>query len=494
VHGVRRLPVLIVPLILVLGACSAPAQPKPPAPPKVAITVDAPTEPATLSPIGGFAPDGAAKLYDGLVEHQPVGGLAPALAASMPTPDPSGTSWTVPLRQNVKFSDGTELRAEDVAATYNAVLDPNSHSPLRTEFAALRTVRVVNPTTVRFELTRPDPAFLSRLVLGVVSAKSLRDPTKPPVGTGPYYLAEWQRGKQLKLTARKDYVFGAPTVDTVIVRFEPDDARRLADLKSGTADVAPVAPTATLGSFDQVTVRSAQYLAVSMPQSNPVTSDPVLRKALNFAVDRKQLVAKDLGGAGDPASTPITDATPEFVDPNATYSHDVTSARSLLENAGWVAHAGGVREKHGVPARFPLRYNKGDTMARRAATAFAADVKALGVIVTPTPSTGDHPEDPAIISGGDPFDPDPGTLSAPASSVRKALATARAETDPAQRAVAYRGFDLAYLGAPTMVVLARLDHSYLVNDKWHGYSQQVVDPARVDFSWGLLADLEHWTT
>lgn len=387
-----------MPLLLVLGACDGQAEPKPPPPRKVDITVDSPSEPSTLSPIGGFAVDGAAKLYDGLVEHQPGGGMAPVLAASMPTPDADGTSWTVPLRQNVKFADGTVLRAEDVAATYSAVLDPRFRSPLRTEFSALRAVRAVGPNTVRFELTRQDPAFLSRLVLGVVSAKSLRDPAKPPVGTGPYRLVSWEHGKRLTLAARKDYVFGAPTIDTVVVRFEPDDARRLADLENGDADVAPVAPTATADSFDSVTVPSAQYLAVSMPPGSKVAADPALRKALNFAVDRKQLAQQDLGGAGDPASTPITDATPEFVDPSATYSHDTASAKALLDNAGWRTKAGGVREKDGVEARFPLRYAQGDSVARHAATAFAADAKTVGVAVTPTPSTGEHPDDPAIIS------------------------------------------------------------------------------------------------
>src|SRR5262245_17417265 len=95
-------------------------------------------EPADLSPLAGYAEHGSAKLYDGLVEYQANRSLRPALATDLPEPAGDGLSWTVSLRSGVTFSDGSPFEAQDVVATYRALLDPARKSPVRQRFSMLK--------------------------------------------------------------------------------------------------------------------------------------------------------------------------------------------------------------------------------------------------------------------------------------------------------------------------------------------------------------------
>ncbi|MGH3493011.1 MAG: ABC transporter substrate-binding protein [Sciscionella sp.] len=491
--------------------------PGPQGPPN-SITIAQAVEPASLDPLAGYAPDGASKLFAGLVAHDATGALVADLAAALPVPSGDGLTWTVHLRTGLTFSDGSALSSADVVATYRALLDPAVHSPLRTEFTMLRAVSAPDPRTVRFALTHPFPSFPTRLVLGILPAAALATPTpaatdalgEHPIGAGPYRLLRWRHGSTMMLVANPHYHGRKPALHTVRIRFVPSDAQRRKLIAEGKVDAAALPPkqakaSAAAASYDERTDPAADWLGVAFGATNPVTSNPAIRLALNLAVRRKAMLASVLGGAGSVADTPITDATPEFLDAGAHFTPDLARARGLLAAAGWRIGGHGIRARHGTRAAFTVRYPAGDTVAQALARQVSAAALAVGIAITARAGSGTlAPGEAALVSAGDPFDPAPqaGLLTGGVDpttrytggdpTLASALRSAGTTPDPAQRAVYYRAYQRAYLKDPTMLVLLRTDHTWLVRSGWQNYTQ-VTDGAAQDVTWGALANLQWWT-
>lgn len=500
---------LLAPLLAValVGACTG--DPAPPAsgdPDGTSLVIAVAEEPANLSPLAGYAEHGSAKLYDGLVEFQNNLAPRPALAVELPAPSADGWSWTVRLRPGVTFADGSPFAAEDVVDTYRALLDPATKSPVRQRFSMLKNVTAVGVATVRFDLSAPYAAFPELLAMGIVSSESVG--TQKPVGTGPYRLESWTKGAKMVLAANQSYWDGAPAIKKVTVEFVPDDETRAKLLRDGKVDGATLPPVLGDGFEDTdgmfVAVHSsAEVRAVVLPAGNPVTGDPGLRLALNYAVNRDAMVKGALGGKGRVADTPMPGILAEFVEPDAGYENDMTHALDSLAASGWLPGASGVRAKNGTQAAFTVRYATGDTVGGALAEAFAADARAIGVQVTPEAVSDPAAlaSGPAVVSFGDPFDPDLALYTAFHSgtalggyrneTVDTALATGRTTTDPAERATAYRKFQRAWVAAPGMVVLVAPNHTYVMRENWDGY-QPVVDAASADFTWGAWWNLKDW--
>ena len=505
--------------LIALGIAGCTESHTPPAsgdPAGTSLVIAVADEPTSLNPLAGYAENGAAKIFDGLVEHRANASLRPALAAELPTPASDGKSWVATLRRGVTFSDGTPFDAADVVATYRALLDPAFASPMRQRFAMLSGVEQIDPMTVRFELSRPYAPFPQLLVLGILPSEALAQPAPaaggaPPIGTGPYKLADWQRGQRMVLEANKSYYDGAPAITRVTVEFVSDDDARAQRMRDGRVDCAAL-PPALAKTFEdanglKVVAHSAADLhTVLLPAANPVTADPAIRLALNYGVNRKALVDGLLGGKGSEASTPMPEMLAEFVEPTAHFSYDVTRALDLLSEAGWQPGADGLRAKGGVTAAFTLLYRGGDTVARDLAAAFAASAKGIGIQVTPeaadrTVLLTRAGQDAVLLGVGNPFDPDLRLFDllhsgvSPSgyanATVDAALETGRTSTDPAQRATAYRKLQRAYVSAPGMVELVAPQHSYVIRENWNGY-EPVVDGESADATWGAWWNLGKW--
>lgn len=496
---------------VVSTAVACTADPAPPAsgdPDGTSIVLAVADEPAELNPLAGYGDHGAAKIFDGLVEHEANLSLRPALAAAPPMPSTDGRSWTVPLRSGVTFSDGTPFEAKDVVDTYTALLDPAQNWPMRQRFAMLTGVVQVDPATVRFDLSQPYAPFPTLLTMGVLPSETLVPDkiTSPRVGTGPYTVVDWKRGQRLVLAANKSYFDGPPAVTNVTVEFIRDDERRLARMRDGKVDGTALPPTLAT-EFEEtegltvVAHSAAEIRAVTLPEGGPVTGDPAVRLALNHALDRETVREGALAGRAATASTPMPDVLAEFVEPGAEFEHDIPKALEILGDGGWETGESG-RVKNGTLAEFPVNYLAGDGVGKDLADRFAGAASAIGVLVTPTEVEKFPPDQPAVVSFGDPVDPDQalypvlhssGSLGGYANpSVDAALVTGRTATDPAERATAYRKLQRDYLEAPGMVVLTEPNHTYVLRQSWDGY-QPVVDGADSGFAWGAWWNLQKWT-
>src|SRR5438034_8180865 len=170
-------------------------------------------------------------IFDGLTKPGKDLAPAPDLAESW-TIAPDGLSWTFKLRSGVKWSDGTPFSADDVAFTFNdVVLKPDLGAQNRASYAAVKTVTVVDPTTVRFDLSRKFAALASFLAYnaGILPKRVLSaDPLKTtsfnkgvPVSTGPFKVEKYTSGQSVSLVRNENYFGPKPYLDKVAFTVVP---------------------------------------------------------------------------------------------------------------------------------------------------------------------------------------------------------------------------------------------------------------------------------
>ena len=305
-------------------------------------------------------------------------------------------TWTIKLRQDAKFSDGTALTAEDVAFTFNAARDAGGLVDMK----ILREARAIAPDTVELELMRPQITFTSHLVgLGIVPKAGYgADYARHPLGAGPFRMVEWRPGEQLVVEPNPYWHGGTIPFPRVSFVFGAE-AAAIALAQTGAVQVAAVPPagsdapppgmrTLHVQSVDNrgvmfPMVAAGGKTAAGKPVGNDVTADPAIRRALNQLLDRKALVDLALDGHGRPAHGPA-DGLPWDQPAAALPDADPIAAAVTLETAGWIDRDGdGLREKDGREARFTLVYPASDSLRQALALGVAEQAKAVGLAIEP---------------------------------------------------------------------------------------------------------------
>lgn len=319
-------------------------------------------EPNTLNPI--TAPDIVSRsmiemIFDGLVcaddQMQIHGELATDWSVS-----PDGKVWTFHLRRGVKWHDGRDFTADDVKFTYDTVIDPNTKPTVaKSDYADLRQVEVVDPYTVRFHLSKPNAAFLSRLVLGIapkhlLEGQDLATATfnRQPVGTGPFMFESWSRGEKVMLKANPSYFKGKPRIDQLTWKIVPDSSMLAIQALNGEVDGAPI-----YGPADTAAIRSSGKMAlyeslegntqISLQLKNPLFQDVRVRQALAHGIDVRALIDKVMMGAAVPATSDILPGSWAYNPNVAAYPYDPARAAALLAEAGWARGSDGILTKDG---------------------------------------------------------------------------------------------------------------------------------------------------
>ncbi|OZT73761.1 ABC transporter substrate-binding protein [Vreelandella boliviensis] len=310
-------------------------------------------------------------------------------------------TWTLTLRDDARFTDGTPLTAEDVAYTFNAAAKAGG----RADLSALDHAQAVDEYTVKLHLRAPRITFVDQLMtLGIVPSAE-RDNGyseqygRQPLGSGPYQLVEWQEGEQL-IVERNPYFYGpTPAFERLVFLFTGEDAS-LSAAHAGQVDIASVPPALATNvpahmqriSMESVDNRgilfpmqsaNSKHAASGAPIGNDVTADIAIRQAINLAVDRDTLVEVALHGYGRPAFGPA-DGLPWSSSDERLAAPDLEQAEEILDAAGWQLHDDGLRYKDGLPASFRLTYPSSDTTRQLLAEVSAEMVRPLGIEIQPT--------------------------------------------------------------------------------------------------------------
>ncbi|MDY9926783.1 ABC transporter substrate-binding protein [Methanosarcina sp.] len=307
---------------------------------------------------------------------------------------PDGRTWTVNVRDDVKFTDGEKLTAEDVAFTFNTAVGSNSEL----DMSNLENARAINDTTVEFKLKEPQSSFIWRLrYVGIVPEHAYKKETygSQPIGSGPYKLVQWDKGQQAIFEFNEDYYGQKPYFKKITMLFLDKDTA-FAAAKSGRVDIAEIEinnANQTIDGYDLISLPSARAFGVSFPMQNNtgkksldgdpvgnnVTADIAIRKALNTGIDRRAILEGVLYGKGDIEYTGVDQR--ESGNPDAKINgSNLEEARKILDDAGWKDNDGnGIREKNGTEAEFDLYYSSADQTRQALSVAVSEQARELGI-------------------------------------------------------------------------------------------------------------------
>ncbi len=305
--------------------------------------------------------------------------------------------WTVTIRDDVVFSDGTPLTTEDVAFTYNTALKAGG----KLDLSPLVKAEAKDKTTVVFTLSQPDITFTQHFnTLGIVpKAQYSPEYGRKPIGSGPYTLVRWDEGQQMVVQANPRYYGEKPGISRIVFLFSDEDAS-LAAARAGEVHVLGVPsslakqslPNMKLHVVKSVDNRGLMFPMVpdtgkktprGLPIGNNVTADLAIRKAVNYAIDRQVLVDGVLEGFGRPAFG-VVDGLP-WDNPSIRFKdNDPQKAKQILDDAGWVDSDGdGIREKDGIKAEFTILYNAKDSLRQGLALAVSDMLAPIGIHAIP---------------------------------------------------------------------------------------------------------------
>ena len=303
------------------------------------------------------------------------------LATDMAVSD-DGLTWTVTIRDDVSFTDGASLTAEDVAFTYNTVKATSSVN----DFTMLSSAEAIDDTTVVFHMTKPYSIWpYTMAIVGIVPEHAYDSATygSNPIGSGRYTLVQWNRGEQIILEANPDYYGEAPKMKRVTILFMEEDAAFLA-VQAGQADLAYTSATyadQSPAGYGLLSCESVDNRGINLPtEGNPVTADLAIRRAINIGIDREEMIQNVLNGYGTPAYS-VCDKLPWY-NAASQVAYDPDEAIGLLEEAGWVLGDDGVRVKDSVRAQLNILYSTGDSVRQALAADLSNQLAELGISCT----------------------------------------------------------------------------------------------------------------
>jgi len=278
-------------------------------------------------------------VVESLFTLTPAGEVKPLLATGYEA-SADGLLWTIRLREGVTFHDGTPFNAEAVKVNIDRFRTGATFGFL---IAAIVEVEVVNDFTVRLRLDAPFAPLLRGLAhsfTGIVSPAAIEAGKVEPVGTGPFTFVEWIRGDRVVLARNPNY-WGEPAyLDRVVFRPILEPTTRTMMLLAGEADIALDLPAddVPIVEADRLTdvVRGpslvVQYIGLNN-QRGPFR-DVRVRQAINYAINREEIIDAVLGGRASVANAPIPPAAfgHSAIGP---WAHDPEKARTLLAEAGF---------------------------------------------------------------------------------------------------------------------------------------------------------------
>lgn len=402
---------------------------------------------------------------------------------------------TFNLKPNLKWADGQPLTSEDVLFTWQLVTNENTRSPYASDYQLVKTAEA--PTLRTFKITYAEayaPALDSWASLHILPKHLLYDQdihktafARKPVGSHYYQLDQWNHGENIKLSRNPNAVLGQANIDKLIMRIIPDSSAQFLELMADNIDsmgldpikysrIIPARPNLVknLNLYKELG-NSYTYLGFNLKREP--FNDIRVRKAINFAIDKQEIIDGVYLGLGINIASPYKPGT-RWSNPDLTpYPFDPNKARELLKEAGYNdADGNGILERDGKPLTFEILTNqnkereKSAVIIQRRLKEIGIDVKIRAhewaTFISTYINTGDF--DVVILGWGLGLDPDQYNIwhssqQAPGlfnfigynnPKVDKLLEQGRTELDPDKRMKIYHAFAEALLEDSPIVYLS----------------------------------------
>lgn len=351
-------------------------------------TIAVPFFPTCLDPslYQGRASVAAYQVIDTLTDQDEKGEIVPGVAESWEVND-DYTRFTFRLKPGVTFSDGTPLDAETAALTFTTlkrIIGEGKADPLsQNALASFSSAEAVDKLTLRLNFENSDLAFLrnaSDPYLGLYSRATLAKDVGERcagalIGSGPFVIQSVSKNQEIVLVNREDYNWapvparhnGRAYLDEVIFRVVPESGVRAGGIGSGEFDLADELLVTDIpqveGPGGSIVTGVVPNLVPGISQNpySPLGGDPDVQAALQKGIDRKEITDTLYGGVYAVPTSIVASNTSLWVDLSDQLAYDPEGAKKILDDAGWIPGADGIREKNGLKLHGKFTYVVGNS-------------------------------------------------------------------------------------------------------------------------------------
>ena len=336
-------------------------------------------EPSNLiSMIAGDSASSAisGNIYNKLIKYDKNLELAPEIAEKW-TISSDQKTITFQLKKDLKWSDGHNLTSEDVLFTWKLVTDDKTRTPYGSDYKLVDRAEVPDLHTFRVVYKKAyAPALDSWATLQILPKHILKDEdinrtffSRKPVGSSYYKLAQWVNGEKLTLEASPSSVMGEPNISNLTSRFIPDTSSQFLELIADNIDLMNINPiqfARVIPSKPDLKNKLAlykelgnSYTYLGFNSKHLPFKDIKVRQAINYAIDKQEIIDGVLLGLGEPVASPYKPGTRWSNRTLYPYPYDKNQALKLLREAGFNdTNHDGILEKDGKPFTFEILTNQ----------------------------------------------------------------------------------------------------------------------------------------
>jgi peptide/nickel transport system substrate-binding protein len=324
-------------------------------------------------------------IFDALLTNNDKGELIPSVAKKWKLSDDKKT-YTFNLRDDIKFTDGTPLTAEDVEFTYLTIADPNYdgryvpnvsdvegykeyHEDKNGKVKNISGIKVIDKHTISFTFNEAMVTNVYNCQMPIMpkhyygfekgDIPKLKTLMQKPLGSGKYIFVKYAPKQYIEFKANPDYFDGAPKIPKLIMKFTTSETM-MQELEKGTIDIQLALPP---NPENKEVIDNAKFLSIcDFPGNNygymgfnlrdPRLSDKNVRKALVYGFDRKAFADLYYKGYAEVCNQPISQVSWAYSKDADKYEYNIDKAKKLLDDAGWKEGSDGVREKDGQKLSF----------------------------------------------------------------------------------------------------------------------------------------------
>jgi peptide/nickel transport system substrate-binding protein len=284
---------------------------------------------------------------------------------------------TFHLKPNLKWADDQPLTSDDVLFTWQTVTDDNTHTPYGADYKLVKKAEAPDPSTFKVTYAQPyAPALDSWSGLHILPKHLLAGQdinntpfSRHPVGSHYYQLDAWKKGESISLKRNPNATQGQAKIDHLVSRIIPDRAAQFLELMADNIDsmslnsiqyarIFPARPdlTAKIAQYKELG-NSYTYLGFNLKRKP--FDDVRVRQAINYAIDKQEIIDGVLLGLGLPVASPYKPGTRWSNPKLQPYPYDPQKAIALLKAAGYEDHDhDGILDRDGKPLSFEILTNQ----------------------------------------------------------------------------------------------------------------------------------------
>lgn len=341
----------------------------------------------------------ASHIFNSLLKYDRNLELEGELAKSWKISDNQKTI-TFQLKPDLKWADGSPLTSADVLFTWQLVTDDKTRTPYGADYKLVVKAETPDAQTFRVSYAQPyAPALDSWAGLQILPRHLLQGQdinntafARKPVGSHYYQLEEWKNGEHIVLAKNPHASQGPPRIDHLVSRFIPDPASQFLELMADNIDVMnlnPIQYARIVPARPELTKKISLYKELGNGYTylgfnlkHKPFDDARVRRAINYAIDKQELIDGVLLGLGEPVAAPYKPGT-RWVDPQLKpYPYDPARAKQMLKEAGFDDHDGdGILDRDGKPLRFEILTNQ-NKQREMSAVLIQRRLKEIGIDVS----------------------------------------------------------------------------------------------------------------